>query len=329
MSSIVQNAPAKTKVNGGKGKAGVAERMIGTASVRPPLHTPRYVQTMSPLTEDAINRRIDGLLAAAHVTNEAVKRNLFVCGRCTVNHRCDVAMVDPLWRRLAAGYRPHTYSAGETIQHAGTKATTVSVVCTGEAELFRNTGTGDLNSTMRVAKLGNMIHDIDFLAGNIQSRQGGRNWGEGTTYEESIALKPETTIAHFEKEIFMELLKRSPRLMEKKLTQMARAARDRGKRITSIAYSRASSRLVEALWILTGMKERHRIEMLEGKKPAEFRLDRRRKDIAAMAHLTIETTVRLLAKAEKEGLLRRVNDHILLLRPFFEKEVPRVHLRHR
>ena len=184
--------------------------------------------------------------------------------------------------RLANRFRP-----GEIIFYEGDKPGSVFVVCTGKVKIFRSSRTGQQLVT-RIESPGDLCGHRPVLAGDTYYA------GSGEAMEESI-------ISMVDEDVFKDFLMKHPRAALALLGAVAKDVRRGEDKARDIAFKPARSRLAATLLDLG--------QPLKGKRVVG---GIKRKDLAEMSGLTIETTVRLLKDFEKRSLLRKQGKELIL-----------------
>lgn len=218
------------------------------------------------------------------------RKNAPNCEWCKAKANCFYGVLDKKARKDWIGARvANRFKADDIVFFDGEKPTGMYVVCSGKAKIYKSTRTGQQLIT-RVHGPGDLIGYRSVLAEENYA-------GTAMAMEESVVSLIET-------DEFNKLLQSDPKAMMAFLRKMARELGASESKSRDIAYKPARARLGDVLLRL--MKKNGRPEpVVAGVK---------RKEIAEMAGLTIETTVRLLNDFEKQGLLRREEKAIVLLK---------------
>jgi len=188
------------------------------------------------------------------------------------------------WRemRLANAFKP-----GEVIFHEGTQPQGVYVVCTGKVKIYKSSRTGQ-QLTTRIEGPGDLLGQITLLA------QDGPYTGTGEAMEAS-------TVSMIEARSFSDFLAKYPQAAGALLREMARDVRRGENKARDIAFKPARNRLADTLLRM----------MKPGKPPLVAGLKRR--DLAEVAGLTIETCVRLLKDFEERKLIKKKEKDLAIL----------------
>ena len=194
------------------------------------------------------------------------------------------------WREMRIDNR---YKQGESIFYEGETPGGVYIICSGKVKIYKSSRTGQ-QLLMRIEKGGDLLGHISALA----------EWpyaGSAETLEEAVlSMIPESALRKF--------LVAHPSSAMVLLREVARDVR-RGEAIArDIAFKPARSRLAGTL---TRM-----MVSAPGKEGGPHRITSlKRKEIAEMAGLTIETTVRLLKDFEGRGWIERKEKEIVITAP--------------
>lgn len=190
------------------------------------------------------------------------------------------------WRemRLAGPFRP-----GEVVFHEGTMPQGVYVVCKGQVKIYKSSRAGH-QLTTRVERPGDLVGQITLLAND------GPYTGTGEALEPSV-------VSMVEQKSFVDFLRRFPESALALLRELARDVRRGENKARDIAFKPARGRLADTL-----------LRMMQPAKPYPLVAGIKRRDLAEMAGLTIETAVRLLKDFEERGLIRKKEKDLVLLK---------------
>lgn len=217
------------------------------------------------------------------------KRDAPNCELCPFRKTCLYDLIDKAsrkeWKemRIANRFRP-----GETIFYEGEKPTGVYVVCTGKVKIYKASRTGQ-QLLLRFEHPGDLLGHISMFAG----------W----PYADNAESVTESVVSMVDEETVRRFLDHHPQAAIAILHEMAKDVRRGEARARDIAFKPARSRLA-------GTLVRH-IPNPPPKNPVVSAL--KRKDIAEMSGLTIETTVRLLKDFETKGYIRRDGKDIAVI----------------
>lgn len=126
-------------------------------------------------------------------------------------------------------------------------------------------------------------------------------------YPASALTVGQTTVIKFHHTHCFEILETMPDVATKFLLTMGRKQREFVKRIEAALTSRVEKRIANTLLKLASM-----IDTERGKS---INLHLTRKDIASMVGTTIETTIRVMSRFQKEGIIETTRSGITILKP--------------
>ena len=215
------------------------------------------------------------------------------CDFCPHKKNCLYSLIDKPsqkeWRdmRIANRFRP-----GEVIFYEGEQPSGVYVCCTGKVKIYKSSRGGQ-QLLLRFESPGDLVGHISLLA----------NW----PYADNAEAMEESVVSMVDEETFRRFLLKHSQAAYSLLREVSKDVRRGEARARDIAFKPARARLA-------GTLVRH-IPSPTPKNPVVSAL--KRKDLAEMSGLTIETTVRLLKDFETKGYIRREGKEIALIN--FEK----------
>lgn len=189
------------------------------------------------------------------------------------------------WRDIRLA---HQFKRGEVIFHEGAMPQGVYVVCTGKVKVYKSSRTGQ-QLTTRIESPGDLLGHVTFLAAD------GPYTGTGEALEPSVVSMVDTKTLH-------DFLFRFPEGSLTLLRELARDVRRGENKARDIAFKPARGRLADTL-----------LRMMVARKPYPVVAGIKRRDLAEMAGLTIETTVRLLKDFEEREVLRKKEKDLLIV----------------
>ncbi|MBI4248120.1 MAG: Crp/Fnr family transcriptional regulator [Elusimicrobia bacterium] len=212
-----------------------------------------------------------------------------VCDRCPFKSRCFFNQLDrntqKEWIDLRVAKR---FRDGEAIFYEGEKPTGIYVVCSGKIKLMKSSRVGQQLIT-RMMGPGQLFGYRSLLARETYS---------------SMAEAMEDSVISFIPEVdFYNFLMKHPNASMSLLRQLSLDLRQGEDKARDIAYKSARARLCDLLLRIMQVNARKQ-SVVSGIK---------RKELAEMAGLTVETTVRLLSTFESKGLIKRQDKDILIL----------------
>ena len=125
-------------------------------------------------------------------------------------------------------------------------------------------------------------------------------------YPASALTVGQTTVIKFHHTHCFEILETMPEVAAKFLLTMGRKQREFVDRIEAALTSRVEKRIANTLLKLATMTDTERRESIN--------LHLTRKDIASMVGTTIETTIRVMSRFQKEGVIETTKSGITILR---------------
>lgn len=219
------------------------------------------------------------------------------CDWCPHKKNCLYNFLEtPEAKRAWRGMRVASpFKEGDVIFHEGMPPPGVHVVCKGRVKVYKSTRSGQ-QLTTRVELAGDLLGHISLLA------------AEGPYTGTAEALEP-TLISMVDEKIFLDFLRKFPQASLALLRELARDVRRGENKARDIAFKSARSRIADSL--------------LKTAKSKSFPLmiNIKRKDLAEMAGLTIETSVRTLRDFEVKGVIKRKEKGILVIK---EEELRRL-----
>ena len=182
----------------------------------------------------------------------------------------------------------NAFKRGEVIFHEGAMPQGVYIVCTGKVKVYKSSRTGQ-QLTTRVESPGDLLGHVTLLADE------GPYTATGESLEASV-------VSMIEARSFHDFLSRFPQAAATLMRELSRDVRRGENKARDIAFKPARGRLADTL-----------LRMMSSKKPYPIVAGIKRRDLAEMAGLTIETTVRLLKDFEERELLRKKEKDLLII----------------
>ncbi|MFH2204108.1 MAG: Crp/Fnr family transcriptional regulator [Elusimicrobiota bacterium] len=219
------------------------------------------------------------------------KKEAPVCEWCKFKKNCFYEFLTDksskkAWQdiRIANRFKP-----GETIFYEGEKATSIYIVCTGKVKIYKSSRTGQQLLT-RIESPGDLLGHISLFA----------EW----PYAGSAEAMTESVVSMIDRSELERFLIKHPNGALALLRELSKDVRRGEAKARDIAFKPARARLagtlVRMMTPLVGKRSRPVVENLK------------RKELAEMAGLTIETTVRLLKDFETRGLVQRKGKDIII-----------------
>lgn len=189
------------------------------------------------------------------------------------------------WREMRLA---NAFKRGEVIFHEGAMPHGAYVVCTGKVKVYKSSRTGQ-QLTTRVESPGDLVGHVTLLS------------NEGAYTSTGEALEP-SVVSMIEARSLTDFLTRFPVASHALLRELARDVRRGENKARDIAFKPARGRLADTL-----------LRMMTAKKPYPIVAGIKRRDLAEMAGLTIETTVRLLKDFEEREILRKKEKDLVII----------------
>jgi CRP-like cAMP-binding protein len=190
------------------------------------------------------------------------------------------------WREMRVA---SPFKAGEIIFHEGMPPPGVYVICNGRVKVYKSTRSAQ-QLTTRVELAGDLVGHITLLADE------GPYTGTAEALESSV-------ISMVDSKSFLAFLAKFPQAARALLMELARDVRRGENKARDIAYKSARSRIADSL-----------LKITNSSKSYPLMINVRRTELAEMAGLTLETSVRTLKDFELRGLIKRQGKGILVLK---------------
>lgn len=218
------------------------------------------------------------------------KRDAPNCDWCPYKKNCFYDLLGTkeskkAWREIRLA---NPFKRGEVIFHEGAMPHGVYVVCTGKVKVYKSSRTGQ-QLTTRVESPGDLLGHVTFLADE------GPYTGTGEALEPSV-------VSMIDKATFDNFLAKYPHASRALLQALAKDVRRGENKARDIAFKPARNRLADTL-----------VRMMKPGKPKPTVSGIKRRDLAEMAGLTIETAVRLLKDFEQRQLIRKKEKDLVIL----------------
>jgi len=217
------------------------------------------------------------------------KRDTPDCDYCLAKGKCLYAHMDrPAqyeWKNLRTS---SSFQDGELLFSEGDKPPGLFIVCKGKIKICKTSINGQ-QLISRIEEAGGMTGHIAMLSdGNFQAN------GE---------VMGDTLVSLIDTALFIEFLKKHPNAAIALMRIMASEVRKGQSQACDIAYKSARCRMADVL--------------IKSATPAQPRKksivkDVKRRELAEMAGLTVETAVRILAEFEKKHIIRRNGKEIII-----------------
>jgi CRP/FNR family transcriptional regulator len=182
----------------------------------------------------------------------------------------------------------NNFKSGEVVFHEGTMPQGVYVVCKGKVKIYKSSRTGQQLIT-RVESPGDLVGHITLLA------------KEGPYTGTAESLEP-SVVSTVDEKTFTEFLAKYPGAALALMREMARDVRRGENKARDIAFKPARGRLADTI-----------LRMMRPGKPHPVVEGLKRRDLAEMAGLTIETAVRLLKDFEERAIIKKKDKDLLVV----------------
>ena len=189
------------------------------------------------------------------------------------------------WRDLRVA---NPFKAGEVIFHEGSMPMGVFVVCTGRVKIYKSSRSGQQLIT-RIEHPGDLLGHITLL-----SHDG--------PYDASAEAMEPAIVSLVDAEAFTGFLMKYPNAALALLRALSHDVRTADNTARDVAFKPARGRLADVL-----------LRMKEAGKAHPVVAGVKRRALAEMAGLSIETTVRLLKDFEERGLLQKKEKDLVLI----------------
>ena len=218
------------------------------------------------------------------------KRDAPNCDWCPARKNCFYELLNTkeakkAWKDIRLA---HPFKRGEVVFHEGAMPQGLYVVCTGKVKVYKSSRTGQ-QLTTRVESPGDLLGHVTLLADE------GQYTGTGEALEPSVVSMIDTRTFH-------GFINKHPQASFALMRELARDVRRGENKARDIAFKPARGRLADTL-----------LRMMQPRKPYAVVAGIKRRDLAEMAGLTIETTVRLLKDFEQREVLRKKEKDLLIL----------------
>jgi len=192
-----------------------------------------------------------------------------------------------------------SWSKGTYLFHSGDDAHGIWAVCSGKAKVFQETEQGKY-LTLRIVIPGELVGHRSVLAGEPFSAS-------------AIAME-DTRTAYLPANIVMKLIEIEPQIRGKLFQHLAGELGRAESLATSMAYNKAEQRLLAALASMCrgcylGSDDN------QTENSEEINILAPRQELAELAGLTVEATVRTLRKLEEIGILKAHGHSIQIFQP--------------
>lgn len=212
-----------------------------------------------------------------------------MCDFCKYKANCVFIYLDPAARRVWKDMRlAKHFEDGEILYSEGEKPQGLFVVCDGQIKICK-TSRGGQQIITRIEKGGDLVGHITLLAGG--------------NYDSTAESMGNARVCLVDQVTFLKFLEAHPKASIALMQALARDVVDGDARASDIAYKSAKNRMADVLLKSVNASYK-RLPVVDGIK---------RRELAEMAGLTVETAVRILAEFERKKLIRRKGKAIVIL----------------
>jgi len=215
------------------------------------------------------------------------KREVPDCDKCTSKANCIYEHFDRAAQRTWKTLRSScSFQDGEYLFNEGEPPPGLFVVCKGRVKVYK-TSTNGQQLISRIEQTGDLVGHIAFFAGG--------------NFQSSGEVMGDTLISLVDNTLFLDFLRKHPDASIAVMRALACDVRAGDTRARDIAYKPAKTRMADVIL---------RTSLLEAKSFVVKGVKRR--ELAEMAGLTVETAVRILAEFEKGKIIKRNGKEIVI-----------------
>ncbi|MDD4003693.1 MAG: Crp/Fnr family transcriptional regulator [Elusimicrobiaceae bacterium] len=216
------------------------------------------------------------------------KREVPDCDKCISRSNCIYEHFDRAAQRTWKSLRSScAFADGEYLFNEGEPPPGLFIVCTGRVKIYKTSASGQ-QLISRIEHTGDLVGHIAFFAGG--------------NFQSSGEVMGDTVISLVDNALFLDFLRKHPDASVAVMRALARDVREGDTRAHDIAYKPAKTRMADVI-LKTSLPESGRNFVVKGVK---------RRELAEMAGLTVETAVRILAEFEKNKIIKRNGKEIVI-----------------
>ena len=213
------------------------------------------------------------------------------CDVCPAKSNCLYLFLDRpaqrAWKDLRTGC---SFNESELLFNEGEKPSGLYIVCRGRVKICKTSPNGQ-QLISRIEEAGDLVGHIELLA--------------GSNFQSSGEIMGQTLVSLIDNVLFLDFLKKHPNASIALMQALARDVIVGDSKARDIAYKSAKSRMADVLL---------KVAAAAGKNKAKFVVGGvKRRELAEMSGLTVETTVRILAEFEKKKIIKREGKEIVIL----------------
>lgn len=218
-----------------------------------------------------------------------LKADVGPCGTCFF--RCAVS--DAAHRLITQRRVIKTWARGDYLMHSGEEPHGLWAVCRGSVKIFQETEEGKY-LTLRIAGPGDLVGHRSLLAHHAF-------WGSGVALEETVT-------AYLSAEVVRKIIGNDEHVRDEIIQRLASDMGHAESLATTMAYRSAEQRLLGAIWELC-----RRTDGCHDHDPIEIVAPRQ--ELAELAGITVEATVRTLRRLEAAMLVAAHGRRITIYDP--------------
>ncbi|MBZ0270533.1 Crp/Fnr family transcriptional regulator [bacterium] len=194
--------------------------------------------------------------------------------------------------RIQALAVEESFAKGAAIFWEGDPPTHVVVVIKGKVKLFKQSRSGK-DTILRIVDAGETLGDVAVF--------------DGRPYSSSAKAMTAATILKIPRAEYLDMVKRRTDVTYEIILEFARQIREAQEVIQNLAVERVERRIVHLL-----LKLGDRAGRADGANRVRIPFALTRQDISEMVGSTVETTIRILSRMTKDGLIETKGRSIIL-----------------
>lgn len=212
------------------------------------------------------------------------------CDKCPAKSNCLFNFLNRLAQRSWKDLRKAgNFEDGELVFNEGERPAGLFIVCKGRVKLCKTSPSGQ-QLISRIEQAGDLLGHITLFAGG--------------NFQYSGEAMGETLVSFIDYSLFIEhFIKKHPEAAIAIMQALARDVVAGDSKASDIAYKPARSRMADVIL---------RSAIQSGKKLVVK--DVKRRELAEIAGLTVETAVRILAELERKKIIKRQGKEILIIK---------------
>ncbi|MFA6584186.1 MAG: Crp/Fnr family transcriptional regulator [Elusimicrobiaceae bacterium] len=219
------------------------------------------------------------------------KKDVPDCEKCLSKVNCLYNFFDraaqKTWRSLRSTC---SFQDGEYLFNEGEIPPGLFIVCAGRVKIYKTSANGQ-QLISRIEQGGDLVGHIAFFAGG--------------NFQSSGEVMGTSVVSLIDNALFLDFLRKHPDASVAVMRALALDVRAGDSRARDIAYKPARTRMADVI-IKASTPE-------TGKTPKFVVKGVKRRELAEMAGLTVETAVRILADFEKKKIIKRNGKEIMIM----------------